>query len=85
MSDERKFRLRIVSEHGAVKGPPLTFEEAAHVLVVLHEEGFESVEGYVDDRAITDDEMKELVARATEIVEEGNDWTHDEGSEEQAG
>lgn len=85
MGNEPAYRLQIVSDLGVVKGPPLTFEEAAHVLVVLHQEGFESVEGYVDDRPVTEDEMRTLVARAVEIVKEDNDWTRDEDTQEPTG
>lgn len=66
----QRYRLRIVSDGGAVQGPELSFEEAARVLVTLQEEGFESVEGWTPDRPMNEDETGALVERAHELVEE---------------
>lgn len=65
--EDQTYRLRIVSEDGTVEGPELSFEDAAKVLVALHQEGFESVEGWTPDRPASDDEVNALIARAVEI------------------
>lgn len=67
---DQRYRLRIVSDDGAVEGPELSFEDAAKVLVALQEEGFESVEGWTPDRPMTEREVGALVERAQQIVEE---------------
>jgi hypothetical protein len=68
--EKQTYRLRIVSDDGAVQGPELSFEEAANILVTLMEEGFESVEGWTPDRPMTDDETHALIDRANEIYKE---------------
>lgn len=67
---QQTYRLRIVSDDGAVLGPELSFEDAASVLVALQEEGFESVEGWTLDRPMNERETGALVERANQIVEE---------------
>lgn len=66
----QKYRLRIVSEDGAVQGPELSFEEAARMLVTLYEEGLDSVEGWTPDRPMTEDETHALIERANELYKE---------------